>query len=68
VAISTRYWVEIECDTCGKKESFESTAMGADRIPDDWIQTPPPGEKVIREFCSIECLSNYKPPPKPWEE
>lgn len=68
MAISMRYWVKIVCDTCGKTKEFESLQLGADRVPLDWIQGAPAGEQMIREFCSGECVSNYMPPRKPWEE
>lgn len=63
-----RYWVKIVCDTCGRTLEFESLQLGADRVPMEWIQGMPPGEGVTREFCSVECVGNYVPPPKPWEE
>ena len=61
-----RYWVTIICDTCGKKLEFESLQLGADRVPLDWSQGAPAGEQLAREFCSGECVANYKPPRKPW--
>jgi hypothetical protein len=68
VAISMRYFVTIECDTCTKKVQFESLQLGADRVPLEWIQATPPGEVMQREFCSVECVGNWTPPPKPWQD
>lgn len=66
MALSMRYWVTITCDTCAKKLEFESVQLGADRVPIEWVQATPPGEQIIREFCSTKCVGNYKPPAKPW--
>jgi endogenous inhibitor of DNA gyrase (YacG/DUF329 family) len=68
LAISMRYWVKIQCDTCGKTVEFESLQLGGDRIPIDWVQAAPSGEQMQREFCSAECVVKYISPPKPWEE
>lgn len=64
------YQRTVTCDTCGKKvqtsgESIQMTQM----VPTDWVQVSPPGEKDMREFCSIKCFTSYKGAPspnKPW--
>lgn len=67
--IITQYRMTLVCDTCEKRHvinTVDNPPSGT--VPDDWIRTAPPGTSKDREFCSVECLSNWESPVKPWNE
>jgi hypothetical protein len=69
VTIETFYRIVVTCDGCGKKVKREAGPYPpAGPVPKSWIQTPPPGQREVKEFCSVECLSSWTPPASPWDD
>jgi hypothetical protein len=69
MAWAVKYVITITCDTCGKETVQEQDMPSTGLVPADWIRTTPLGETVqLREFCSVKCLSKYKPQVPEWKE
>lgn len=69
MAITMQYRITVRCDVCNKtstRESIGTAPLGG--IPIDWIQAQPPGSQETKEFCSVGCLSKWKPDIMPWDE
>lgn len=70
MALAILYRVTVTCDTCEKvtEYDYDKDHPPTDFVPADWISAQPPGEQLPHQFCSVECLTDYTPPEKPWEE
>lgn len=69
MAITAQYRITVRCDVCHKVETVESIGSPIPNpVPAAWIQTAPPGMTTNKEFCSTECLLEWKSDVKPWKE
>lgn len=65
MTIRAKYVFTITCDTCGTEVEHESDMPSADPTPVDWMSAIPAGEASMKQFCSTECFTTYRPN-KPW--
>jgi hypothetical protein len=70
IETTTTYTRTVTCDTCGTQVRTSGSSLQMHQeVPTEWLQVSPPGERVMREFCSRDCFLNYVPPEqqdKPW--